>query len=72
MPTQMQKYVKKIIFSNGAMKETPINMGVTYYNDSIFMTFTSSILERDFQKVFFRELVNLGLDVTLENNDLEA
>ena len=72
LPTEMQKYVKKIIFSNGAMKETPINMGVTYYNDSIFMTFTSSILERDFQKVFFRELVNLGLDVTLENNDLEA
>ena len=72
LPSEMKKYVKKIIFSNGAMKETPINLGVTCYDDSIFMTFTSSIAERDFQKVFFRELVNLGLDVTIENNDLEA
>ncbi|MBQ6817404.1 MAG: hypothetical protein IJO27_03140 [Bacilli bacterium] len=72
LPEEMKKYVKKIIFSNGAMKETPINLGVTYYNDLVYMTFTSSIVERDFQKVFFRELVNLGLDVTLENNDLEG
>ena len=54
------------------MKETPINVGVTYYNELMFITFTSSIEERDFQKVFFRELANLGLDITLENNDLEA
>ena len=72
LPEEMKKYVKKVIFSNGAMKETPINLGVTYYNDLVYMTFTSSIVERDFQKVFFRELVNLGLDVTLENNDLEG
>ena len=72
LPTEMKKYVKKIIFSNGAMKETPINVGVTYYNELMFITFTSSIEERDFQKVFFRELANLGLDITLENNDLEA
>ena len=72
LPTEMKKYVKKIIFSNGAMRETPINVGVTYYNELMFITFTSSIEERDFQKVFFRELANLGLDITLENNDLEA
>lgn len=72
LPTDMRKYVTKIIFSNGAMKETPINMGVTYYNDNMYLTFTSSIVERDFQKVFFRELANLGLDITLENNDLEV
>lgn len=72
LPEEMKKYVKKIIFSNGAMKETPLNLGVTYYNDLMYLTFTSSIVERDFQKVFFRELVKLGLDVTLENNDLEG
>ncbi len=72
LPNEMKKHVKKVIFSNGAMKETPINLGVTYYNDSVYMTFTSSIEERDFQKVFFRELVSLGLNITLENNDLEA
>ena len=67
----MKKYVTKVTFSNGVSKEAPINMGVTYYDDKIYMTFSSSILERDFQRTFFRVLSDLGLDITLENNDLE-
>lgn len=71
MPTDMKKIVRKVIFANGATKEAPINMGVTMYNDLVFMTFCSSIIERDFQRTYFRLLSDLGLDITLENNDLE-
>ncbi len=71
LPNDMKKYVTKVTFSNGVSKEAPINMGVTYYDDKIYMTFSSSILERDFQRTFFRVLSDLGLDITIENNDLE-
>lgn len=72
LPKDMEKFVDKIIFSNGSMKMTPLNMGVTYYKDNIYMTITSSICERDFQREFFRVLVSEGLDVTLETNDCEG
>lgn len=70
-PSDMKKYITKVTFSNGVSKEAPINMGVTYYDNKVYMTFSSSILERDFQRTFFRVLSELGLDITLENNDLE-
>lgn len=71
LPRQMQPFVRRVIFSNGAMKSAPINLGVTYYGDEIHMNFTASIVERDFQKHFFRLLTGLGLPITLETNDLE-
>ena len=67
----MQKYITKISFINGASKAAPINLGMIYYKDLVYMTFSSSIIERDFQREFFRKLTSLGLDVTIENNDLE-
>ena len=70
-PSDMKKYITKVTFSNGVSKEAPINMGVTYCDNKVYMTFSSSILERDFQRTFFRVLSELGLDITLENNDLE-
>ena len=71
IPFDMQKYITKITFINGASKAAPINLGMIYYKDLVYMTFSSSIIERDFQREFFRKLTSLGLDVTIENNDLE-
>ena len=72
IPTGMQKYIDRVIFSNGATHSAPINMGVTYYGGKVYMTMTSAIMERDLQKQFFRLLTGLGLPVTLETNDLET
>lgn len=71
IPMDMQKYITKVTFINGASKAAPINLGVIYYKDLVYMTFSSSIIEREFQRTFFRLLSSLGLDITIENNDLE-
>lgn len=71
LPVDMQKYISKVTFINGASKSAPINLGMIYYKDKIYMTFSSSIIEREFQRTFFRVLSSLGLDITIENNDLE-
>ena len=47
-------------------------MGVIGYNGYITMTFTSKITERNLQREFFRKLSSLGLNVTLETNELEV
>lgn len=71
IPNEMQKYIKKITFANGTSKTAPINLGITYYNNRIYITFSSAIMERDIQKDFVRLLTSLGIDVIVENNDLE-
>lgn len=71
LPNDMRKYVTKVTFANGTSNEAPINLGVTNYNGNVYMTLSCSILERDFQREFFRVLSSLGLDITIENNDLE-
>lgn len=71
LPFDMQKYITKVTFINGASKSAPINLGMIYYKDKIYMTFSSSIIERDFPRTFFRTLASLGLNITIENNDLE-
>lgn len=71
IPLDMQDYINKVIFINGASNTAPINLGIIYYKDDVYMTFSSSIIEREFQRTFFRMLSNMGLDLVIENNDLE-
>lgn len=71
LPSDMRKHVTKVTFANGTSNEAPINLGATYYNDSIYLTFSCAILERDFQREFFRTLSGLGLNIIIESNDLE-
>ena len=70
-PEDMKKFIKKVTFANGTSNEAPINLGVTNYNDNIYLTLSCSIIERDIQREFFRVLSSLGLDIIIENNDLE-
>lgn len=72
IPTSMKKYITDVDFSNGAGYTSPLNMGVIGYNGYITMVFTSKIIERDLQREFFRLLASLGLNVTLETNELEV
>ena len=72
IPTSMKRYITAVDFSNGAGYSSPLNMGVIGYNGYITMTFTSKITERNLQREFFRKLSSLGLNVTLETNELEV
>jgi NRPS condensation-like uncharacterized protein len=72
IPVSMKKHITAVDFSNGAGYSSPLNMGVIGYNGDITMTFTSKITERNLQREFFRKLSSLGLNVTLETNELEV
>ncbi len=71
IPTDMQKYITKITFANGTSKAAPVNIGVTYYKNRIYITFSSAIIERDIQRDFVRLFSGLGVDIIVEHNDLE-
>ena len=72
VPEDMVQYVDEVIFSNGVLKNVPMNMGVTGYNGKIFITISSSLIERTIQRDFFRLLTSFGLPVVLETNELEV
>lgn len=71
LPVDMEKYVQKVTFANGTSKEAPLNIGVVYYKENVYITFSSSIMEREFQRTFFRTLSENGCNIIIENNDLE-
>jgi NRPS condensation-like uncharacterized protein len=72
IPKEMEAYVRKFIFTNGASHTCPVNLGAISYGGKMELTFASTIKERDYQKEFFRFLAGFGLEITLETNELEV
>lgn len=72
LPQSMAEYVKDIVFTNGASVYDCVNLGVVSYNDTIKLSFLSTIIERDFQREFFRILSGFGLEITIDSNDVEV
>ena len=72
IPKGMEPYVRKFIFTNGASKTSPINIGGISYRDRMQITFVGAIRERDLQREFFRMLANFGIEVIVETNELEV
>lgn len=72
LPEAMQEYVDEVIFANGASENSPLNVGVISHGNKMNITFTSKIIERDFQREFFRLLSSLGISVVIETNELEV
>lgn len=72
LPSSMVPLVKKVVFVNGASSTIPINCGVVSHGNNLVISFTSSIIERDFQREFFRILTSYGIDVVIESNELEV
>lgn len=72
LPKSMTEYVKDVVFSNGASIYSCVNLGVVSYNGNIKMSFLSSIIERDFQREFFRILTSFGVKVVIDSNEVEV
>lgn len=72
VPNDFYKYVDNMYFMIGANSDGPTNLSASTYNDKITVTFTSRIFERTLQKNFVRHLVNDGLQITVQSNDLEV
>lgn len=72
LPKSMHEHVDKVSFSIGASYSSPINIGVNSFGNKLVLCFTSSIIERDFQREFFRTIANFGIEVLIETNELEV
>jgi hypothetical protein len=72
LPDEMKKHIDKVIFTTGASKKTPMNLGVISFNGKITITFSSFLIDRSVQKEFFRFLSEEGVDITIESNELEV
>lgn len=72
LPKSMKPYVEKVVFANGASKSIPINCGVVSFQNNLTICFSSAIIERDFQREFFRLLSSYGIKIVIETNELEV
>lgn len=72
LPEEMKAHIDKVSFINGASKSAPLNMGVITFNNKITMSFTTALIDRAFEREFFRFLTNEGVDIVIENNELEV
>ena len=72
LPDEMKCCIDKVVFCNGASYTYPINMGVITYNNKLTISFTSELIDRSLQREFFRFLSKEGIEVIIENNDLEV
>ena len=68
----MIQYVERFDFANGASVKAPINAAVVSYNNKTVLTFASAIIERKLQKKVIDLLINDGVKLHIETNDLEV
>ena len=68
IPPFMKKYVTDLNFILGKSRGKPSSISVIGYNNKLYITFSSIIKETDLERVFFKNLVNLGLEVYIESN----
>lgn len=72
LPDEMKAHIDKVVFITGASRNTPMNLGVISFNNKIVMSFSSFLIDRSLQKEFFRFLSNEGVNIVIENNELEV
>ena len=71
-PSEMIQYVERFDFSNGATIESPVNASIVTYNNQVVLTFSSRIIERILQKRVIKLLIEDGVSLYVETNDLEV
>lgn len=72
VPNEFYEYIDNIYFMIGSNINGPTNMSASTFNNITTVTFTSQIMERELQKKFVRHLVDDGLNIIVESNDLEV
>ena len=72
LPNDCTKFIERLEFANGASKSSPINCTAISYNNSCVITFTSCIIERNFQLFVIKSLINDDVELVVETNDLEV
>ena len=72
VPSEMIQYVERFDFANGASSTSPVNASLVTYNNKAVLTFADAIIERKLQKKVIELMLNDGINLYIETNDLEV
>jgi NRPS condensation-like uncharacterized protein len=68
LPADMAQWVDRFEVLLGPSHCNPVNCGIISSCGKLVITLTSTMVETDFQRAFFRHLVKLGIPVLIESN----
>jgi len=72
IPKAMQEHIESFTFTPGGGFSSPLNLGVVTYQNTVAIAFSTALRSRVFQKEFFTQLTSEGIEVVIDNNDLEV
>ncbi len=68
LPEGLKPYLERFEFLLGPSRYNPVNCAVISYNNQLVVNFTSTMMETDPQRAFFKQLIRLGIPVRVESN----
>lgn len=68
LPESMQNHVNRLDFMLGPLKRNRVTCACISYNNVLAVNFTRKIREPDVERIFFTQLVKLGIKTTIESN----
>lgn len=68
IPENMEEHIERIDFILGPQAQAPYNCSAYTYRDVLNITFSRDIKEARLETYFFREMQNLGVEVTVQTN----
>ena len=68
LPDNMREHIDRIDFILGPQAQAPYNCTAYSYRDILNVTFSRDIKEARLETYFFREMQNLGVEVTVQTN----
>lgn len=72
LPEEMSRYVERFDFIIGTPASTPNNCSVVSYKGQVYINFIRNIKEAELERLFFTNLVKLGLHVKIQSNQSEV
>lgn len=68
LPKEMEVYIKDMGFIIGRSRNKPYSCGCVSCKDKLYITFSRTIKETEFERLFFTKLVEMNIPVTIESN----
>lgn len=68
VPDEMADYVKRFDFTLGVQYTGSNNCGIISYKDKLYINMIRNIRETELERIFFSNLVNFGIAVSVESN----
>lgn len=69
IPGSMNKYVKELGFIIGKSRGKPGTCACVGVNGKLYLSFSRKIKESDYERIFFRKLVEMKIPVEIESNE---